>query len=56
MRELVDRILDAADVLQLAAGMAVHELEAVEHVLAAQYFDELENLRDEKAELGFLAG
>jgi hypothetical protein len=39
MRELVDRILDAADVLQLAARMAVHELQAVEHVLLAQHLD-----------------
>ena len=32
VRELVDRVLDAADVLQLAARMAVHQLQAVEHV------------------------
>ena len=39
MRELVDRVLHAADVLQLAARMAVHELQAVEHVLLAQDLD-----------------
>ena len=35
VRELVDGVLDAADVLQLAARMAVHELQAVEHAVLA---------------------
>ena len=56
MRELVDRVLDAPDVLQLAAGMAVHELQAVEHVALLQQRVQVENLADEQAELRFLAG
>ena len=36
VRQLVDGILDATDVLQLAAGMAVHQLQAVEHVARLQ--------------------
>ena len=56
VRELVDRVLDAADVLQLAARMAVHQLQAVEHLVLAQRVDQLEDLGDEQAELGFLAG
>ena len=56
MRELVDRVLDAADVLQLAAGMAVHELQAVEHVALLQERVQVQDLADEQAELGFLAG
>ncbi len=56
VRQLVDRILDAADVLQLAARMAVHELQAIEHLVLAQRIDQLEDLADEQPELGFLAG
>ena len=56
MRELVDGVLDAADVLQLAARMAVHELQAVEHAFLAQDLHRLEDLGDEQAELGFVAG
>ena len=55
VRELVDRVLDAADVLQLAARMAVHELQAVEHLVLLERVDELEDLADEQPELGFLA-
>ena len=55
VRELVDRILDAADVLQLAARVAVHELQAVEHVVGLEHVEELEDLGDEQAELGLLA-
>ena len=56
VRELVDRVLHAADVLQLAARMAVHELQAVEHVLFAQDLHQLEDLGDEQAELRLVAG
>ncbi len=56
VRQLVDRILDAADVLQLAAGMAVNQLQAVEHLVLAQRVDQLEDLADEQPELRFLAG
>ena len=56
MRQLVDGVLDAADVLQLAARMAVHELQAVEHVLLAQDLDRLEDFGDEQAELRLVAG
>ena len=56
VRELVDRVLDAADVLQLAARMAVHELQAVEHVVLLEHVEQLEDLGDEQAELGLLAG
>ena len=55
MGELVHGILDAADVLQLAAGVAVHELQAVLHAGFAQHAEQLEDLGDEQAELGFLA-
>ncbi len=37
VRELVHRVLDAADVLQLAAGMAVHELQAVLHAVLLEH-------------------
>ncbi len=53
--QLVDGFLHAADVLQLAARMAVHELQAVEHAARAQHLDELEDLGDEQAELRTLA-
>ncbi len=56
MRELVDGIFHSADVLQLAAGMAVHELQAVEHVLLLEDVEQLHDLGDEQAELGFVAG
>ena len=56
MRQFVDGILHAADVLQLAARMAVHELQAVEHVALLQQGMQIENLADEQAEFGFLAG
>jgi hypothetical protein len=55
VRELVDRVLDAADVLQLAARMAVHELQAIEHVALLQQRIQIEDLADEQPELGFLA-
>ena len=54
VRELVDRVLDAADVLQLAARMTVHQLQAVEHVVSSQRLHQLENFGDEQAELRFL--
>src|SRR6185369_13128533 len=56
VRQLVDGVLDAADVLQLAAGKAMDQLEAVEHLVLAQRVDQLEDLTDEQPELGFLAG
>ncbi len=56
VRELVDRVLDAADVLQLAARVAVHQLQAVEHVARLEHVEQLEDLGDEQAELGLLAG
>ena len=56
VRELVDGVLHAADVLQLAARVAVHELQAVEHVLLAQDLHGLEDFGDEQAELGLVAG
>ena len=56
MRQLVDGFLDAADVLQLAAGMAVHELQAVEHVALAQHLQHLEDLGGEQPELRAVAG
>ena len=55
VRELGDRILDAPDVLQLAARMAVHELQAVFHALFLERAEQLEDLGDEQAELAFLA-
>ena len=36
-RELVDRVLDAADVVKLGARVAVHQLQAVEHPVRAQH-------------------
>ena len=39
MCELVDGVFDALDVLQLAARVAVHELQAVEHAVTAQFRD-----------------
>ena len=54
--EFVDRVLDAPDVLQLAARVAVHELQAVEHVALLQQRVQIEDLADEQAEFGFLAG
>ena len=56
MRELVDGVLDALDVLQLAARVAVHELQAVEHAVTAQFRDRFQDLGDEEAELRLLAG
>ena len=56
MRQLVDGVLHAADVLQLAAGVAVHELQAIEHVALLQQRMQVEDLADEQAELRFLAG
>src|SRR5215469_16317100 len=53
--ELVDRLLDAADVLQLAARVAVHQLQAVEHVVRLQNVEQLQDLGDEQAELRLLA-
>ena len=47
MRQLVDRLLDAADVLQLAARVAVHQLQAVEHVVLLEHVEQLEDLGDE---------
>ena len=52
MRQFRDRFLDAADVLQLAARMAVHELQAVEHVAILQDLEQVEDLGNEEAELG----
>ena len=51
VRELVDGVLDAADVLQLAARVAVHELQAVFHAVFLERAEELEDLGDEQAEL-----
>jgi hypothetical protein len=50
--ELVDGVLHAADVVQLRARVAVHQLQAVEHAVRAQHFDELQDLGREQAELG----
>ena len=55
VRQLVDGVLDAADVLQLAAGMAVHELQAVLHALLLERAEKVEDLGDEQPELRFLA-
>ncbi len=52
VRQLVDRILHATDVLQLAARMTVNQLQTVEHVALFQHVEQLENLGDEQAELG----
>ena len=56
VRQLVDGVLDAADVLQLAARMAVHQLQAIEHVALLQQRVQIQNFADEQAEFGFLAG
>ena len=56
MRQLVDRILYAADVLQLAARVAVHQLQAVEHAALAQHAHHFQDLGDEQAKLALLAG
>ena len=56
VRELVDCILDAADVLQLAARVAMHELQAIEHVALLEHVEQLEDLGDEESELRLLAG
>ena len=55
LRQLVDRVLDAADVVQLRARVAVHQLQAVEHAVRAQHLDELEDLGREQAELRAVA-
>jgi hypothetical protein len=55
VRELVDGVLHAADVLQLAARVAVHELQAVLHARLAQHAVQLEDLGHEQAELRLLA-
>ncbi len=54
--EFVDRILDAADVVQLRAGMAVDELQAVEHAVRAEHLDQLQDLGREQSELRPVAG
>ena len=56
MRQLVDGFLDAADVLQLAARVAMHQLQAVEHVALAQHLEHFQYLGDEQPELGAVAG
>ncbi len=56
VREFVDRVLDAADVLQLAARMAVHELQAIEHLALFEQRVKIEDLADEQPELRFFAG
>ena len=56
VRQLGDRVLDAADVLQLAARMAVHELQAVLHATLLEHGEQLEDLGDEQPELALLAG
>ncbi len=56
MGEFVDGILHAAYILQLAARMAMHQLEAVFHAARLQRCQQLQNLGDEQAELRFLAG
>ena len=56
MRQFVDGILHPANVLQLAARVAVNQLQAVEHVALLQQGVQLENLADEQAEFGLLAG
>ena len=57
VRELVDGVLHAADVLQLAARVAVHELQAVEHAFRSRRTStRFEDLGDEQAELGLVAG
>ncbi len=53
--ELVDRVLDPADVVQLRARVAVHQLQAVEHAVRAQHLDQLQDLGGEQAELGAIA-
>ena len=55
VRQLVDGIFHAPDVLQLAAGMAVHELQAIQHAARLQYSEELHDLGDEEAEFRLLA-
>ena len=32
MRQLIDGVFDTADVLQLTAGVAMHEFQTIEHV------------------------
>src|SRR5271156_4784187 len=56
MGELIDRVFDAADVLQLAAGVAVHELQTIEHVALLQERVQVEDLAHKQAELRLLAG
>ena len=56
MRQFVDGVLHAADILKLAARMAVHELQAIQHAPIFEEGVEIENLADEEAEFGFLAG
>src|SRR5690606_16485506 len=55
VRELVDRVFDAANVLQLASRVTVNELEAIEHAVRFQRLDELQDLAHEQAELRLLA-
>ena len=55
MRQLVDGVLHPTDVLQLAAGMAVHELQAVLHPVLLERAEEIEDLRDKQPELRLLA-
>src|SRR6202012_1739341 len=54
--ELVDGILHTSDVLQLAAWVAVHELQAIEHAARLQLPEELQDLGDEESELRLLPG
>ena len=55
MGQFVDGVLDPADVLELASRMAVHQLQAVEHVAFLEQRMEVQDLADEQPELGFLS-
>src|SRR6185295_15888838 len=54
--ELVDGVLEDADVVELAADVAVEEFEAVEHVVLFEVLDCLEDFGDKEAELAADAG
>jgi len=53
MGQLVDGLLDAADVLQLAARVAVDQLEAVFHACARSRGQQVQYLGDEQADFDF---
>ena len=55
MGEFSYRVLERPDVLDLAAGVAMHQPEAIRHVPLAQRLDDLQHLGGEEAELRLVA-